>query len=162
MRELPLWLKTLTIWLVVSTAVFLAVMAWQRHAEGTRFVASGTAIEMRREADGHYHWPGSVNGRAVEFLIDSGATGSALPVALARELALPVVGRARLSTAGGIVEAEVVLADVELRGGLRAERLRVAAVPGLAAPLIGMDVLGRLHWQHRDGVLRIELNKAPR
>ena len=24
-------------------------------------------------------------------------------------------------------------------------------------PLLGMDVLGRLHWQQRDGVMRIDL-----
>lgn len=162
MGELPLRLKTTTVWLVVSTAVFVAVLGWQRHQEGTRFVASGTAIEMRREADGHYHWPGAVNGRAVDFLVDSGASASALPLALARELQLPVVGRARMATASGVVEADVVTADLRLRGGLEAQRLRVAAMPGLATPLIGMDVLGRLHWQHRDGVLRIELGQGAR
>ena len=161
MKDVPLWLKTTTVWLVVSTAVFLLVLAWQRQQEATRFVSRGSHVEMRREADGHYHWPGTVNGRAVDFLVDSGATGSALPAALARELRLPVVGSVRMSTASGVVDADVVQADLSLRGGLDAQRLRMAAMPELATPLIGMDVLGRLHWQHRDGVLRIELDKSP-
>ena len=41
---------------------------------------------------------------------------------------------------------------------MRAERLRIVALPGLSdRPLLGMDVLGRLHWQQRDGVMRIDL-----
>jgi aspartyl protease family protein len=156
-KEIPLWLKTATVWLLVSTGVFLAVLAWQYQQDKTRFVARGGHIEMRRAADGHYHWPGQVNGRSVDFLVDSGATGSALPLSMARALQLPVVGRVRMQTASGVVDADVVQADVQLQGGLDATRLRMAAMPDLGTPLIGMDVLGRLRWQHHDGVLRIEL-----
>jgi aspartyl protease family protein len=47
---------------------------------------------------------------------------------------------------------------VALEGGVQVQRLRMAALPGLGEhPLLGMDVLGRLHWQQRQGVLRIEL-----
>jgi len=56
------------------------------------------------------------------------------------------------------VVGEVLRADIELEGGVRAERLRVVALPGLVdRPLLGMDVLGRLHWQQREGVMRIDL-----
>jgi aspartyl protease family protein len=52
----------------------------------------------------------------------------------------------------------VVSVDLSLQGGVKAQRLRVVALPGLSErPLLGMDVLGRLQWQQRDGVLRIEL-----
>jgi len=52
----------------------------------------------------------------------------------------------------------VVRADVTLQGGVRAERLRLVALPQLAdRPLLGMDLLGRLHWHQRDGVMRIDL-----
>ena len=40
---------------------------------------------------------------------------------------------------------------------MRVDRLRAIALPRLDAPLLGMDVLGRLHWQQRDGALRIDL-----
>jgi aspartyl protease family protein len=36
----------------------------------------------------------------------------------------------------------------------------MVALPRLDAPLLGMDVLGRLHWQQRDGALRIDLGVA--
>ena len=63
----------------------------------------------------------------------------------------------RSSTAGGWVTGRVVRADLALAGGVRAERMRMVALPRLDSPLLGMDVLGRLHWQQRDGALRIDL-----
>ena len=64
------------------------------------------------------------------------------------------------NTAGGIVHGQETRADVTLRGGVRAERLRITALPGLDAPLLGMNVLGRLHWRQRDGLLTIELGPS--
>ena len=51
-------------------------------------------------------------------------------------------------------------ADLELEGGVRAERLRIVALPRLENPLLGMDVLGRLRWQQQNGALRIDLRPA--
>jgi aspartyl protease family protein len=44
---------------------------------------------------------------------------------------------------------------------VRAERLRIAALPALTSPLLGMDVLGKLHWRQSDGVLHIDLRNTP-
>ncbi len=96
--------------------------------------------------------------RAVDFLVDTGATRSALPASLARELDLPVEGRVQSQTAGGMVEGQVVRADLALRGGVRVDRMRIVALPALEAPLLGMDVLGKLQWRQSDGVLLIELD----
>lgn len=158
MQELPRSLKLVTVWLLLGLLVFLGIQAWQHRQAQTRFQANGDTIEIRRGPDGHYHWPGSINGRAVDFLIDTGATGTAISAALAGELGLASVGSVRSSTAGGIVTGQVVVADVRLQGGVAAERLRVVALPGMAdRPLLGMDVLGRLRWSQAQGVLRIEV-----
>jgi len=157
MNELPGWLKHATVWLLLAAGLFLGVQAWLAQRQATQFVVDGGTLQIRRNADGHYHWPGRVNGREVEFLVDTGATGTTLPAALARELSLPVVGRMQSSTAGGVVQGSVVIADLVLEGGVRAERLRMAVLPSLAAPLLGLDVLGRLRWQQNEGVLRVEL-----
>jgi aspartyl protease family protein len=63
----------------------------------------------------------------------------------------------RSSTAGGRVTGQAVRADLTLDGGVRVDRLRIVALPDLDGPLLGMDVLGRLRWQQRDGALRIDL-----
>ena len=158
MPDLPGWLKHATVWLLLAVLVFLGVQAWQARQAASRLVVDGGTLEIRRAADGHYHWPGRIGGREVEFLVDTGATGTAIPTALARELGLKPVAAMRSSTAGGTVTGTVVVADLELRGGLRADRLRLAALPDLAAPLLGMDVLGKLRLEQADGVLRIDLH----
>ena len=157
-NDLPRSLKLITVWLLVGAAVFIAIQWWQHRAQQTRFQISGGTMEIRRSDDGHYHWPGRINGRQVDFLIDTGATGTAIPASLASALKLEALGTVRSNTAGGVVTGQIVRADVELQGGVRVERLQVVALPQLGdSPLLGMDVLGKLHWQQRDGVLRIEL-----
>lgn len=156
-NDLPRTFKLVTLWLLLGLLVFLGIQWWQHRAEQTRFQQVGDTIEIRRSADGHYHWPGRINGRAVDFLVDTGATGTAISAALAGELGLEAIGTVRSNTAGGVVAGQVMRADVELQGGVSAQRLRVVALRALGTnPLLGMDVLGRLRWQQHDGVLRIE------
>jgi aspartyl protease family protein len=162
MKELPSSLKMVTVWLLAAVALFLGVQAFLAQQRSTRFEVQGDSVQIRRAADGHYHWPATVNGREVDFLVDTGATRSALPARLARELNLPIEGRVQSQTAGGTVEGQVVRADLALRGGVRIERLRIVALPALGAPLLGMDVLGKLHWRQSDGVLSIDLKGGGR
>ena len=136
---------------------------WLHRAAQARFTAGDEVVEIRRGPDGHYHWPGRVNGREVDFLIDTGATGTAIPGSLARALRLEAIGTIESNTAGGPATGQLVVADIALRGGLEVKRLHVAALPGLEGhPLLGMDLLGRLHWQQSDGVLRIDLRTVRR
>jgi aspartyl protease family protein len=158
MPELPHTLKIATVWLLVGLGVFLAFQAHESQQTRTRFHTTGDVVEIRRGPDGHYHWPGTINGQRVEFLVDTGATGTAVSIGLARQLGLASLGDVQSSTAGGVVTGEVVRADVALQGGVRADGLRVVALPALGDnPLLGMDVLGRLRWQQHDGVLTFDL-----
>jgi aspartyl protease family protein len=159
MNELPHTLKLLTVWLLIGTGVFLAVQAWQLQQQRAQISVSGGVIELRRGADGHFHWPGRVNGVEVEFLVDTGATSTALPQALAREAGLVSEGSVLSSTAGGAVRGLTARADLELQGGVRAQRLRVTVLPALGAPLLGMDMLSKLHFTQQDGVLRIDTSQ---
>ena len=160
MNDLPGWLKPTTVWLLLGLMLFLGVQAWQAQQRATRFTVDGQTLQIRRSGDGHYHWPGRIGNREVEFLVDTGATGTAIPAALARELGLQEVGSMQSSTAGGVVNGQFVVGDLQLEGGVRAERLRMAALPNLASPLLGMDVLGRLRWQQDAGVMKVELKGA--
>ncbi len=155
MTEFPRTLKHITLWLVLGTIVFLAVQAWQRQQQQSQFNSQGGVIELRRAPDGHFHWPGRVNGVAVEFLVDTGATRTALPEALARAAGLVVEGRVQSATAGGVVTGWVGRGDLQLQGGVQVDRLPITVLPALGAPLLGMDVLGRLPFSQADGVLRL-------
>ncbi len=155
MADFPRSLKHVTLWLLIGTAVFLAAQAWQARQLRSRISSDGGVVELRRGADGHFHWPGRVNGQPVVFLVDTGATRSALPQALAERAGLQPEGRVQSSTAGGVVQGYSARANLLLDGGVRADRLPVTVLPALAAPLLGMDVLGRLQFSQTDGVLRL-------
>ena len=153
---MPHTLKLLTLWLLVTLVVFLGIQAWEREREASRFQMAGEAIVLARGADGHFHWPGRVGGVEVDFLVDTGATSTALPQALAQRAGLKPEGAVRMQTAGGAARGFVTRADIALEGGVRADRLTVTVLPDLGAPLLGMDVLGRLHFSQKPGELRIE------
>ena len=151
--------KLLTVWLLIGTAIFLAVQFMQQRAERARFVFDGASgrIELRRAPDGHFHWPGRINGVAVDFLVDTGATSTTLPLALAQEAGLTLEGEMRSATAGGEVRGRIARADVELQGGVAARGLRVAVLPRLSSPLLGMDIISKLRLSQSDGVLTLEV-----
>jgi aspartyl protease family protein len=89
--------------------------------------------------------------------VDTGATSTALPRALAERAGLVLEDTMRSSTAGGVVEGRLARADIALQGGVQADRLRVAVLPRLEAPLLGMDVISKLRLVQSDGVLTLEL-----
>ena len=155
-KELPHTLKLMTIWLLIGLALFLGFKLWERERAASRFQLAGEAIVLTRSADGHFHWPGRVDGIEVDFLVDTGATSTALPQALAERAGLKPLGAVRAQTAAGATRGFIARADVVLEGGVRADKLTVTVLPDLAAPLLGMDVLGRLHFSQKPGELRIE------
>ena len=157
-RDVSRSFKLVTVWLLVGVLVFLAVQALLAQQQRTRFSVDAVsgAIELRKGPDGHFHWPGSVNGIAVDFLIDTGATSTAIPQALAERAGLVAEGTLQSSTAGGVVQGTLARADVSLQGGVRATRLRVAVLPRLESPLLGMDVLSKMRFTQSDGILRLE------
>lgn len=158
-NELPHTFKLLTIWLLIAVVVFLGFKAWEHQRAQNQFTLNGQTVILQRSADGHFHWPGEVNGVAVDFLVDTGATGTALPEALARRAGLKSEGTVTSNTAGGMTQGFFARADVSLRGGVKAERLAVMVLPNLGAPLLGMDVLAKLHFTQRAGELRIEAGR---
>jgi aspartyl protease family protein len=68
---------------------------------------SGEAIELRRQDDGHYWLMVDINGKPVRFMVDSGATMTAINATTAREAGVEADGYPIiLGTANGRVAAK--------------------------------------------------------
>jgi aspartyl protease family protein len=162
-KDLPSGLRLTIIWLLIGTALFLGIQAMMNQAERSRFSFNSVSgvIELKRAPDGHFHWPGQLNGVDVVFMVDTGATSTAIPRALAEELKLREEGSVTSSTAGGVVNGTWSRADLALQGGPRVERLRVTVLPRLDAPLLGMDVLSKMRFTQSDGMLRLQPGASP-
>lgn len=155
-KELPHGLKLLTIWLLILLVVFMGFKAWEHQRSQSLISFEGGAIVIQRGPDGHFHWPGEVNGLGVDFLIDTGATSTALPQALAERVGLVAEADVSSHTAAGLTRGYRARADIVLRGGVKAERLPVTVLPALGTPLLGMDVLSKLDFKQQDGALHIK------
>ncbi len=158
MQDLSRGFKLVTIWLLSGWPCSSPSRPGSTSRIAGRFRSADGAIEIVRGPDGHYHWPGRINGRPVDFLIDTGATGTAISTALASELELASRRQRALDDRRRAGHRQRWWSPMSsCRAASRAQRLRIAALPGLGdRPLLGMDVLGRLSWSQQRGVLVIK------
>ena len=110
--------------------------------------ADGQAAEIIKSADGHYWAEGQVNGKAVHFLVDTGATAVALTGEDAARLGLDPKAlhyAYKVMTASGQARAaEVKLASVSIAGARVNDVDALVIEKGLPSSLLGMTYLGRL------------------
>ncbi|HAF40415.1 MAG TPA: TIGR02281 family clan AA aspartic protease [Sphingobium sp.] len=116
----------------------------------------GQALRVPVARDGHYWVEGSINGTPARFLIDSGATFTALSETTARAAGLNYdVGSPGviMSTANGKVEARRSSIATLAIGPIRAADLPVVVSPAFGdVNVIGMNMLSRLRqWGVQNG-----------
>jgi aspartyl protease family protein len=119
-RRLPLGYvaKAGLAWIAIFAALFAIfsfrfefIGIWERVKADISGTAgqniSGEAIELRRQDDGHYWLMVDINGKPVRFMVDSGATMTAINATTAREAGVSADGYPIiLSTANGRVAAK--------------------------------------------------------
>jgi len=118
-------------------------------------------MTIRRGSNGHFNVEAEVDGRRMEFLIDTGASVIALRERDAARLGIHPAQReytARVSTANGVVRgAPVELNRVDV-GSLTVRNVQALVLPdeALGENPLGMSFLSRVRWEHRDGRLVLE------
>lgn len=117
-------------------------------------------ISLPRGQGGHYWSSGAINGKAVQFLIDTGATSVALSEVQAKRLGIDYSrGRPGMAnTAGGTVRTwNVKLLSVSL-GSITLLGVEATIVAGSSPvePLLGMSFMSRVSWREEQGLLYIE------
>jgi aspartyl protease family protein len=124
--------------------------------------AASNSITYRANQGGHVMLEAAVNGSAVRFLVDTGATLVTLTTEDARAAGLidsDLRFTERMSTANGVVQmARVTLREIRL-GQLTMEDVDAVVVDSpqrLQTSLLGMSFLKRLDgYEMRDGALTI-------
>jgi aspartyl protease family protein len=142
--------------------IFIGMMAgyglWSdiRHDVMPRqMVTEAGVVEVPIAPDGHYYLTLQINGTAVPFMVDTGASGMVLGVDDAARLGIDPDSldfRGEAMTANGVVRtAQVSLPVVEL-GPFRNEGFRAYVTEGeMPGSLLGMDYLGQFRMEFADG-----------
>lgn len=115
----------------------------------------GQSMTLYANSDGHFFGEGSINGKPVKFLLDTGATGVTMSSAQARRLGIDyVAGReGASSTAGGVVKSWMLSFNSVKLGSMTLNQVDGVVIDGDSPPfvLLGMSALNRLEMK-RDGI----------
>jgi aspartyl protease family protein len=126
-------------------------------------VAAGPrSVVIAPAANGHFDVEGMVDGRRLNFIVDTGASVVTLNSEDAARLGLHPAERdftAALSTANGVIRGAPVRLNMVEVGDIMVRDVAAVIVPVEALPtnLLGLTFLSRLHhFDYRDGKLRLE------
>jgi aspartyl protease family protein len=118
-------------------------------------------VTLRSDRSGHFQVEARVEGRPVEFMVDTGASMIAMRESSAARLGIRPSARdyiVKTQTANGVGKAaRVRLNSVEVNG-ITVRDVEAFVVPdeSLATNLLGMSFLSRVKWTHDRGKLVLE------
>ncbi|MAW28060.1 MAG: TIGR02281 family clan AA aspartic protease [Gammaproteobacteria bacterium] len=146
--------------LALLTMFFSSALERQRNPNQNPVTKSGDGVVevvLQRNRQGHYVLTGMINGRSVEFLLDTGATDVVLPEAIATQLGLEAGRAGRAMTANGTVTVyETRLNHLQL-GDIRLSNVRASINPAMPSPaiLLGMSALKQIEFVQRGDTLTL-------
>jgi aspartyl protease family protein len=119
--------------------------------------AGEVAIVLKRNRAGHYIAPGRINGIAVTFLLDTGATYVAVSTGLADKAGLRRGMPAQSRTANGVVRSWLTRIDEIQLGPIEMRDVKATILPSMpdGEVLLGMSFLKHLTMKQQGGELVI-------
>ena len=122
----------------------------------TRYGEEGMReVVLQRNKFGHYVTTGAINGKPVVFMLDTGATGVAIPDAVASNLGLKRGRAFATQTANGVSTSYAANLDSVSVGEIELQNVRAGITPGLQTRqiLLGMSFLKHIEFTQRGDTL---------
>ncbi len=121
-------------------------------------IAGGvTQVTLMRNRQGHYVTSGSINHKAVTFLVDTGATTVAIPGGLQQTLGLNAGSMHRSITANGTAKAYATVIEQLAIGDIELFNVRASILPNMPGKriLLGMSVLKQIEFTQKGDQLTL-------
>ncbi len=160
-RRMAGWMIT-GVWLLVFGLLTLFFQNYlEKERNPNRNVAALTAdngareVILQRNRFGHYNVTGKINGRPVEFLLDTGATHIAIPSGVAKRLGLSRLYETNIHTANGNARAYGTKLDLVSVGPIALSDRKAMITPGMTGEvvLLGMGFLKDIEFTQRGDLL---------
>ena len=116
----------------------------------------GGGYAIPRAADGHYYAAATLNGFPMVFMVDTGATHSAIPASMARNAGIRAGRVATFQTAAGPAQGGVSEGNTIILGALKFDHLTVGVQDRLQMPLLGADLMDKLEIRQTAGFMVIK------
>ncbi|HEY8354682.1 MAG TPA: retropepsin-like aspartic protease [Methylophilaceae bacterium] len=143
------------VWIAIAATMFLLADR-ALHPNRLSELGEGHSVTLQRGLDGHYRTEALINGIKVSALVDTGASGVAIPSSLADRLGLHSGTAVRTRTANGDAVAYMTRLDSVRIGGVEARDVAAMITPGLSGEvLLGMSFLGRMDVRLYQGTMTI-------
>ena len=125
-----------------------------RHGEG--FIE----VRLASGQGGHYLLDGRINTESVTFMLDTGATQVAIPLAVAERIGLQKLRPIQVNTANGTARGWSTAIDSLQLGDIQLHQVAAIIVPNMDGEqvLLGMSALKKLEFTQRDGTLVLRQN----
>lgn len=122
----------------------------------TQYTEAGVReVELQRNRYGHYVTDGSINGQHVVFMLDTGATGVAVPQHIANDLQLKRGQAIQVQTANGVATGYNSILERVAVDGIELENVRAIINPNDDSDviLLGMSFLKKIEFTQRGDIL---------
>lgn len=144
------------IWATLAVVLYLLTDAFLNPNKAST-LAHGNTVTLQRDPSGHYRAEAYINEQKVEVLVDTGATGVAIPKGFADTLGINSHAAIRTTTANGeTVAYSIRLKSIKL-GGIEAKDVNAMITPNLGDEvLLGMSFLNRMDVRLYKGTMTIK------
>ncbi|MEL0584907.1 MAG: TIGR02281 family clan AA aspartic protease [Candidatus Thiodiazotropha sp. (ex. Lucinoma kazani)] len=153
-------------WLLLLVLLTLFFSQWlerqrnpNRQLSVTVNAGDDVAVVLKRNRAGHYIAPGLINGVAVTYLLDTGATFVAVSSSLAKKAGLEKGMSAHSQTANGVVRSWLTEIDQLQLGPIIMRNVKATILPNMPnnEVLLGMSFLKHLSLKQQGDELVISL-----
>ncbi len=120
---------------------------------------NGSAIVLTAGSNGHFRTTGQINGKSIEFMVDTGASSVVISQADADRLGLDYKNApaGMASTANGVAPYRLITLNAVRIGDVEVANVEAAVIPApMRGALLGNSFLMRFQMKRENDVMRLE------